>query len=462
MDLSRINIVEFLRYVLPRRKTKSGFFGILTIGAVLIRIIASSYSLPLPYEISCYLVFGFIWYFIWLFLSGRRAIPSDKIVIAIALRSANYKSQRIIDSTISRIKERLDAIGLLKSIKIVVIGNDIFSTIEQAERYIIKRKYFLVIHGTVYAGNRNNLYIYDMRNFFFSYVTYSAINESSQFNVGKNDIEMMLTNREWIISESNDILDIEKVSQELLDSSLSIISITLAYSLQYCEIAIKLITYLLREYEGSIPKGKRKIEISKDRKKLRMPLNLLKSGRLRAILVEIYLGLVRYNVEEEEYSKALGFAKGGLSVGADPIRCYPGMAMAEFYLGNMDLAKEYTDKINEIAPNNPIYLVNKAFFAIAEKDYACAVAFYNQLRKTYSENGDMIFEVITFLSERYSEDSDEIGYRYGEGILTYNYVSKQDGREILLDFLGQASGREEYKDMEESAKQCMGTDETIY
>ncbi|MBA7661282.1 hypothetical protein ES703_69297 [subsurface metagenome] len=455
MDLSRINIVEFLRYVLPRRKTKSGFFGILTMGAVLIRIIASSYSLPLSYEISCYLVFGFIWYFIWLFLSGRRAIPSDKIVIAVALRSANYKSQRIIDTTISRIKERLDAIGLLKSINIVVIGNDIFSTIEQAERYIIKRNYFLVIHGTVYAGNRNNLYIYDMRNYFFSYITYSGIKGSPQFNVGKKDIEMMLTNREWIISESNDILDIQIVSQELLDSSLSIISITLAYSLQYCEIAIKLITYLLREYEGSIPKGDRKIEVSKDKKKIKLPLNLLKSGRLRAILGEIYIGLVRHNVDEEDYSKALGFAEKGLSVGANPVRCYPGMAIAEFYRGNIEKAKEYTDKINEIAPNNPIYLVNKAFFSIKEGDYLKAIVCYNKLRKMYSESGDLIYEVITFLSEQFAEDSDELGYRYGEGILTYNYVSKEDGREILSDFLRQAREREEYKDMEESARQCV-------
>ncbi|MFC1583105.1 tetratricopeptide repeat protein [Candidatus Neomarinimicrobiota bacterium] len=386
------------------------------------------------------------------------ALPSRRVVIAIALRSANYKSQRVIDATLSRIKDRLDAIGLLKTIKIVVIGNDIFSTSEQAERYIKKRKYFLVIHGTVYAGNIENVYRYDMSNFFFSYLTGGPTKESPQFNVLRRDIEMMLTTRDWIISESNDILDIEKVSQELLDSSLSIFSITLAYSLQYCEIAIELITYLLREYERSVPKGKRKIEVSKDKKKLRVPLNLLKSGRLRVILREIYIGLIRHNIAEEEYRKAINLAKSGMSVGAEPIRCYPGMALAEYYLGNMKRAKEYTNKINEIEPNTPIYLVNSAFFSITEKDYASAVAFYDQLRKIHSENGDLIFDVIAFLSERYFENSNEIGYKYGEGILTYHYVDEQRGREILLDFIAKASGHEEYASMRVSAEKCLGNE----
>ncbi|MCK4579001.1 MAG: hypothetical protein KAU50_09435 [Candidatus Marinimicrobia bacterium] len=452
MGINFQDLIEFVRYILPRRKTKSGFFGILVVGILILRIIASSYSIPVQYEVLTFFIFGIIWHIIWLFLSGRRAIPSNKIVIAFALRSENYKSQRIIDSAISRIKDRLNIIGLLETIKITQIGSDIFSTKEEAEHYVKKRNFFLVIYGTVYRGTINDSYRYDMRNFFFSYLAFNAPRGSDYFGVIQNDIKLMLANRDWIISESNEIPDIEKVSNELFESALSIISITLARSLEHIEIAIQLINFLLPALEQGIPPEERVIKIPTKSKKVKLHLNLIKSGRLRAILGEIHIGLIRYYGDEADYDKVIYYAEQGLRIGADPVNCYSGMAIASFYQGDIERAKKYTVEINKKAPNHPLYLVNSAFFAIRDKEYIEAINSYNLLRKDKKVSQEIIYDVITFLAERFAEQSKEFGYLYGQAILTFNYVSKKNGRSLLSDFLEKAQGHNEYEDMVDLAQ----------
>ena len=113
MKLTIEALYKYLNYYWSRRRTKNGYF----LGVLLIVILSNLFTpintLSVFWKLVLYL-FSFIFAFIfWLFVSGRRILPSKKLKIAFALKSADPSSQKIITSTILRIKDKLKSLNLL-------------------------------------------------------------------------------------------------------------------------------------------------------------------------------------------------------------------------------------------------------------------------------------------------------------------------------------------------------------
>ncbi len=454
MEISIEALFKYLNFFWSHRKTKNGFFlGILLL-AIIINLFAPINTLATYWKIFIYLILFIIAYIIWLFISGRRLYPSKKLKIAFALKSTDPSSQKIIDSTNLRIKDKLNTLNILNHFRFYEIGTDIFETNEQAENFILKRKINLIIHGTVYGGKVQSSYRYDLKNFFYTYNILNAPKDSPVWTTISKDIDLMCSNRNWIIDESNDLNDIIGVSNNLFEIILSIIAIGLTRSKNTIDYSILLIEKLLPILEKKIDPERRKIYLSKDKTLMKIPIDLLRTGRLRGILNGCYVNVARIYTDDGDFSKAIQVIEKGIKAGAEKIDCYPVLAISHYYLGDIEKAEEYTDKINNLSIDHPVYLVNKAFFSIQRKEYTKVTEYYDKLRKKINDDNKIIIEhVISFISERMKEDKAESAYLYVIGILNYNFINKKNGSSTLSKFIKSAGNKSAYASMIKIAKQ---------
>lgn len=447
-------LIKYLNYFWSRRKTKIGYW----LGVLLLVIVANYFtqinSLSVYWKLVLYLFSFLVLFVFWLFMSGRRILSSKKIKIAFVLKSADPSSQEIISSTILRIKDKLKILDILNHFKFYEIGTDIFETNEQAEAFLIKRKLNLVIHGTVYGGKSESCYRYDLRNFFFTYNVMNVPKDSAVWPVISSDINLMVANRNWIIEESNDLDDIIGVADNLFEIILSIIAIGLSRSKKTIDFSILLIEKLLPILEKKIDPEHRKVILSKDKTQLKIPLELLRSGRLRGILNGCYINISRILINGGDYTKAINIIEKGIKAGVDKIDSYAGLALANYHLGNIDKAEEFTEKIEDISKDHPLYLVNKAFFSIKRKEYKKACEYYEELRRKITKDNEFIVnQVISFISDRIQEDKNERAYLYSIGILTYNFINKKNGSRIFSKFIKKAKDNDAYMPMIKIATQ---------
>ncbi|MCX6227122.1 MAG: hypothetical protein NTV01_20625, partial [Bacteroidia bacterium] len=320
--------------------------------------------------------------------------------------------------------------------KIVEIGIDAFSNNEEAEKFIVKKNLNLVIHGTVYDGKCDDKYRYDLKNFFFTYLVPNISKESPFFKTIQSDINLICWHRDWNIEESNDIIDIERVAKNLFEIVLSIIAIALCNSAKYVELSIKLIETLLPILESQIKPEEKIINISKKDSTAKVPLKILRSGRLRAILHDCYFGITDLFIFERKYDEAIATINKGLGAGADKYNSYASLAVASYYKDGLEKAIEYTDRMNAVRKNTITVDLNRAFFSIARKQYNEAEQYYETARGKYKKDDQFIIErVIHFLNERLEENRNELAYEYAIGVLTFNFIDKENGKDKLLVFL---------------------------
>lgn len=126
------------------------------------------------------------------------------------------------------------------------------------------------------------------------------------------------------------------------------------------------------------------------------------------------------------------------------------LALCAFYLDKEDIkaAKEYTKEISTVDKHNEIFILNRAFFGIFEKNYASALYFYKEIiKKGRSVNLKTITDVITFLDERKSEDPNEFAYYFAIGLLNYRFWQEQMGIKELRKFVKLAKNKAEYREM---------------
>jgi hypothetical protein len=306
MGISLKEIIDFIKYIWPRRKTKHGFFLIIILIILLSRFLLPTNGLPQYAEFIFYLILALLFWLFWLFYSGRRAISTKKYIVAIALKSLDPNTQKIITTTFSKVSDKLKILNLLDLIKLKEIGVDIFNTKEEAEKFLLKREYSLVIHGTVYGGNENLKYKYDLKNFFYTCRLLNISNDSITINIFRNDMTLMIANREWIIEESNDFIDTDKVANNLVEIILSIIAISLSQSSEHLKLSIKIIETILPILQSKFDPN---YKLPKENTRTLVPIDFIRSGRLRYILNNCYISIANNYIMSEEWPNALEIAK---------------------------------------------------------------------------------------------------------------------------------------------------------
>ena len=450
------SIGRFIAYARPKRRTKGGLL-LAYMFLFLIFFIVPLDFLPFIKRIILYIISSLFVYILWLFISGRMIIPSKNIRIAFALKAIDPSTQNVIDVTISRVKEQLKILKVLQQFKFYEIGTDIFETNEQAEKYNRKKNLDLTIHGTVYKGKEKSSYRYDLKNSSFTVHIRKSKKEEFFQQLFLEDFAAMIQNRTWIIDDNNDLNDTIKVSENFLEIILSIIAIILSTRSDTLNLSITLIETLLPILDKKFD-PKIKISKSKDKQLIKIPVELIRSGRLRKILTNSYVHISRIYIGDKRYQDALSSLQKGLKLGANKINCFTSLALVHYHLENIDKAEEYTNKINKLSKNDPYYFVNKAFFSIKRKKYKEVKSHYSNLKKYYkNEYVSIVEQVIKFLNERIQEDPDEFAYLYAIGILTYNFIDKKDGLNVINMFLQKSKNIQDYLVLINDAKKYLAT-----
>lgn len=439
------DFLKIINFILARRRTKKGLLSAIGFVIAILYSFTPFNKLSLIWQIRIILLILLVVIIVWLFDSGRYLIPSKKITVTLALKSIKPDSQKVINNTISIIDDKLKSLNLKEKFRVFEIGTDIFSTNKKAENYIKQKKINLVIHGSIYSGNKEGKYKYDLNNFAFSYIKNLPKDSPGLDKQLEHDIGLMITQRNWIIEESNDLIDIEKVSINLVEIILSVIAIGLHRTLATTEISIQLIEVVLPLLERRIDPQHRTITVLNNKSTIKVSVDLLRSGRLRDILYSCYFAISTLYRSEEEYEKVEEVLNKALIAGADKIECYVRLAHTKYRLGDLQSSREYTAKINQISKNVAPYLVNMAFFSILDKEYEKIPYYYKALlRKISDKNKHIIDDVLSFLNEREKDDPSELGYLSAIGILTYFYRDKEKGKNLLKEFLEKSESKIEY------------------
>ena len=439
--------LKYLEYYWPRRKTKYGLLLLLIAIFVILAALLDHPNIDLmtkSVKIVVVLILGWI---AWLFHSGRRSLPSNKFVIAFSIRSLTPQAQQVIKMTNVLIQEKFKHLDIVELFHLKDIGTDIFSTRKKAQDFIMQRKYNMVIHGTVIDGNVDGKYVYDLKNFIFTYRILARDNAPSIIAEIKKDIDQFALHRDWQIAKSNDKIDIEKVANNLVEMILIIIALGLATSAKHVLSSIKLIETLLPEIERKALSRGESIKIDPKQKQITMSIELLRSGRLRNILANIYISYSMYLYDKEDFEAAIEQAEKGLKAGAVPIIAHASIALASFHLGKLEDSERHVDDMGRIDSNHPLYLVNKAFFYILHKKYDKVVELYKKIPDLKEDKDDIIFQVISFLSVQIVNNVDEIAYVFASGFLNYNFADKERGLDELNLFKRKSKNISKYSAM---------------
>ena len=443
------SIIEYLNYFWPHRKTKWG----LVLGPVIISVILK-YLIPfLPeneqrifYIIVLYLIplsCFFVW---WLFHSGRVLWGKKKFIVVFCLKAKDLKSTVHIQNTISILKRELDILRLLEKLKIVFAGEDVITSREKAYNYRGNKNVDLVIWGEILSGTKEEKEVCDFKGLFFTYKIPGAVVRAKLTDIFKTDINIARINRDWNIYEINSLPDTEKISAHLSEMIMFILGLIYCQSAEYAEDSIVILESLFKRLDMQTKGDQIKVDFEK--KFLQTTPSMLRKGRVLGILLNVYKNLGLYLVSSKDYRKAKFYLDKFRSYEKKDIPALASLALCAFYLKDIKAAKEYTEEISTVDKHNEIFILNRAFFGIFEKNYASALYFYKEIiKKGRSVNLKTIADVIPFLEERKSEYPNEFAYDFAIGLLNYRFWQEQMGIKELRKFAKHTKNKAEYREM---------------
>jgi len=448
-----IDTLKYLEFGWARRKTK---YGLAVIAMVVISFLSwffEKFSIGNLFQILVFVFVGLSLLVWWLYASGRWIRKSKKILVVHALRASGADSQRVISSTMELLGTKLDRLRLRHHFKFVELGSDAISTVDDAQSFTNKHKVNLLIHGTVTSGNIDSKYYFDLKNFFFTFHLEGVPTEEARQRLLKADLGLFTGNRDWMIDQTNDLKHIERVADNLVEIVLSTIAIGLSLNVAHIKTSISLMESVLPLLERKVSVSKKPIKLDERHGHLYVPIEVIRSGRLRTLLCGIHIAHSRYLINQGQYSDAIVAAEKGLDHGVDQIGAYAAIAISHFFNGNTGISEEFVEKIGKIDRKNPIYLVDKAFFCIQKSDYSTALRLYNTLVKYGIEREAMIpFEVISFLSEQASSKKSEYAFDFAIGFMHHHFGDPVQGGKYFDRFLASTVEAPQYRVLVDEAR----------
>ena len=116
MNFSLEDIIKYINFFWSRRKTKHGFLLTLIFVLFLINVFTPIRQLDTLNQTLLNILITISLFIYWTFYSGRRVFSSKKAKIAIALNSLNPESQKVIVTTISKMKDQLKSLNIKRKI----------------------------------------------------------------------------------------------------------------------------------------------------------------------------------------------------------------------------------------------------------------------------------------------------------------------------------------------------------
>ena len=447
------DMIDFLNFYWPHRKTRRG----ITIGFIVFAIVWFVYVFPLYVNHKEIVLLATIAILIlsfagWLYYSGRVLLPKRRFTIVFCLRADDPKSISYIRQALSILKRKLDELGLLNKFRIVSIGRDIVIDRATAHAYREKHDVDLIIWGDVFCGSKENKGVCDFKGISFTYKIPGSVVGSNLSEIFKSDINIALVDRDWNIYEINSLPDIEKISANLSEVIMFVLGIIYCQYREYAEDSVVILEHLFHLLKLQFNKDEKPV-LNEAEKTISMTPQLFRHSRILGILLNVYKNLGGYFTEHHDHQKGKFYLEKFRVYDKKDIGAISTLALCEFYLGNIQAAKDLTDEICVINRNHEICLANRGFWGIYEKKYTSALYYYKEIiKRGRVVTNEIIFKVLSFLDERKTEAPAELAYDFAVGILNVQFCDERLGRGDLRKFVKRAVDMPEYKEMHDFAK----------
>ncbi|MBZ0182362.1 MAG: hypothetical protein K8F60_07885, partial [Melioribacteraceae bacterium] len=240
--------------------------------------------------------------------------------------SKNYRR------VIKKLHQSINEIGLNDSIIIRSIGSDLIRNRFDAHKFCRSKKIDLIIWGQTDYGFRNNEKIL----LFEVYHTLNiSSNISSKLDLFLSDLNLIFAKRSWAIKEINELEEYKIVANNFLETILFILGIFF-YDEGHFTQSIKVFEFLLPILE------KKNLKEKTDDYKLQ-------TNRVKYLLNELYFLYSRILHDENKIKESFIYLrKIQEEIISNPIPLFINLARVSYLLGDLENAKNYTEKIRKI------------------------------------------------------------------------------------------------------------------
>jgi tetratricopeptide (TPR) repeat protein len=341
-----------------------------------------------------------------------------KIKIAFSLEAANG------DPIVSELKKefcrQLDSLDLMGEVRVMDLPVDKkFDSSIDAEIYAKKKDINLLVWGHIKKGQLEGQEVVQPR-LRFTYI-YPKPYKKNIEELLWGDVKLAVVDRKWEIAVRNSIVDIDAVAKNLMEISLFIIGL--------CLLLRRDTKRCVGVFEGlhtRLPQG----PFVRDRKRTAF------LERFDQILIQALdlRGMYLYQSgKTQELKRCL---ERMIQINNAIPGAHINLAKLCYLEGNMDGARYHTNQADALEPNNPLCIINRAFFAILDRKYQKAVGYYNGLTKIKDWSlACNTLEVVLFLEDEWKKHKDNLGLLFGAGLMNYHFVDKRRGKSQLNKFI---------------------------
>jgi hypothetical protein len=393
--------------------------------------------------------------FWWLLWSGRMPpFRQRKRVVAFCMERKNARIHNYYTQSIDHLKSFIAQCGLSDEIEIRDIGYDIICSDSDAQKFVMRKGVAAVFHGRLFLDQEKGDFIH---HYSFN-VTWRNPPQISQ-DIAKLievDSNLFYSNRNWNIRELDSKNDQQRVAGGFAEIVLFLVVISQITDRKSTAKNIE----ILEKLRAIIAKANQGVTVTLKSGEV-VPaeaIPFLRQGRVNALLRDLYLDYSGICIRSTDYTTAQKLLTSALLIPSDPagqISVLVPLAVCCYHLGQLDLAKKYSQQIGNLDSGNAHSLVNLAFLEIVDQNYEASTLHYRKYVLGQYHNEQLVTQVVEFLGERSKEMPTETAFLFAIGALNFAYLDHEQGKADLTRFVSEVANERKYRQMVNFSNQLL-------
>lgn len=383
-----------------------------------------------PYYIALFLII--FWFLIWYLISGRYILIVSKNEIIFCFNTDD-KSRAYYKKVLKKLIDHLDSYNL--NIKIRDIAPDIIDSTKKAIKYREKYDIGLIIWGYAFSETKNGKDIIHFKPHYTCRINKTLRKKRELFLA---DLSLIIGKKDWNISLDNTLPEEAKIVDNFIEVSIFIIGI---YS--YTDYKLNEAIRLFNVLKVMIPNMQEE------------PFKKFIQGRINSLIIETNLKLGDIEYENKRYGKARKCYLEIDKYKINKFKIYLKLGVIEYFLNNLEDAKDYIEKAKKINKNHPVIYIDSAFFAILDKNYESAFYWYKKVMNLIASVDLAVIPLLEFLFDRYKENKTELAYLFAIGIINYKFTDREKGLSDLSNFIKKTKKLQKYSSMTKYSKELL-------
>lgn len=381
-----------------------------------------------------------IWLF-WFFTTNRFCIklPKTELQVAILIEVDDINIENRVRTVFKSLLKEIDNDNL-KGFNIKLLPINYLNNQREIEKFLDTRFYSFdsIIRIEINSGphlikGSLDKFVDQLEVKKISYIGYfdPNIKEKKVFfdkiNIN-NDINLTNFHKDWNYIYTNEGKDKLKIKKNLKETIYHYCGIYAIY-IEKHDLALNLLKSIFNPTQ-------RTFNLVKGQKEIKLKPNNIVASRLAAIIVDLYSKTAFQKFNSDKKNEALKDLKECNKLMGSHPHSFPhfvSMARMCFETGDIQGAKDFTEKFNSLKPNSYEYYLNKSWFAILECDVRNIVIFFKKLKnKKFSRNANYMDLIDFYQSHKPNHPNSKIYIEFAEAFFYKMCIDPVEGNMLLL------------------------------